>query len=179
MIRRTFSSCSSRVTRRISFWAPLDVAALWDSALRACRSAAGPRLGDWECFLLFVRALRDTWDNPDDAQWKRRYRIFERDGWRCMVPGCTSRSGLNEHHVIFRSQQGKDDDDNLVTLCIGHHQEGLHAGHLRCFGRAPDSLWWELGIRPGGEPLVRYLGERVVTRRPRVDLPARAAAGVA
>jgi hypothetical protein len=165
--------------RRIAFWAPLDVADLWDSALRACRAAAGSPLDDWECFLLFVQALRDTWDNPDDAQWKRRYRIFERDGWRCMAPGCTSRSGLNEHHIIFRSQQGNDEEDNLVTLCIGHHQEGLHAGHVRCFGRAPDALWWDLGVRPGGEPLVRYFGERVVTRRPPVALPAPAAAGAA
>ena len=165
--------------RRIAFWAPLDVADLWDSALRACRAAAGSPLDDWECFLLFVQALRDTWDSPDDPQWKRRYRIFERDGWRCMAPGCTSRSGLNEHHIIFRSQQGNDEEDNLVTLCIGHHQEGLHAGHVRCFGRAPDALWWDLGVRPGGEPLVRYFGERVVTRRPPVALPARAAAGAA
>ena len=165
--------------RRIAFWAPLDVADLWDSAVRACRAAAGSPLDDWECFLLFVQALRDTWDSPDDPQWKRRYRIFERDGWRCMAPGCTSRSGLNEHHIIFRSQQGNDEEDNLVTLCIGHHQEGLHAGHVRCFGRAPDALWWDLGVRPGGEPLVRYFGERVVTRRPPVALPARAAAGAA
>src|SRR6267142_28051 len=165
--------------RRIAFWAPLDVAALWDSALRACRAAAGTRLDDWECFLLFVRALRDTWDNADDPQFKRRYRIFERDGWRCRVPGCTSRSGLNEHHIIFRSQQGSDDEDNLVTLCVGHHQEGLHARHLSCSGRAPDHLCWELGIRPGGEPLARYFSERVMTRGPRVPLPARVSAGAA
>ncbi len=164
--------------RRIAFWAPLDVAALWDSALRSCR-AAGPQLEDWECFLLFVQALRDTWENPDDPQWRRRYRIFERDGWRCMAPGCTSRSGLNEHHIVFQSQQGNDEDENVVTLCVGHHQEGIHASRLRCFGRAPDSLWWDLGIRPGGEPLMRYFGERVVTRRPYVPLPERVTNGAA
>ncbi len=163
--------------RRIVFWAPLDVAALWDSALRACRASARARLDDWECLLRFVRVLRDTWENPDDPQWKRRYRIFERDGWRCMAPGCTSRSGLNEHHIVFRSQQGSDDDENLVTLCVGHHQEGLHAGRVRCFGRAPESLWWDLGVRPDGEPLVRYFGETIVTsRRPYVP---RASPGVA
>jgi hypothetical protein len=172
-------STGRRAWRRIVFWAPLDVAALWDSALRSCRGAAGPQLEDWECFLLFVRALRDTWENPDDPQWKRRYRIFERDGWRCMAPGCTSRSGLNEHHIVFRSQQGNDEDENLVALCVGHHQEGIHASRLRCFGRAPDSLWWDLGIRPGGEPLMRYFGERVVTRRPHVPLPERVTVGAA
>jgi len=149
----------------------MDVASLWDSALSACRSAAATPLDDWECFIRFVRALRDSWENADDPQWKRRHRIFERDGWRCLVPGCTSRSDLNEHHIVFRSQQGSDEEDNLVTLCVGHHQQGLHAGRIRCVGRAPAFLWWDLGIRPGGEPLVRYFAETIVTRRPNIPLP--------
>ena len=168
--------------RRISFWCPLDVASLWDSALRSCRAAAGNGLEDWECFLLLARALRDTWENQEDPHWRRRYRILERDGWRCKAPGCTSRSGLNEHHITFRSQQGGDDAVNLVTLCVGHHQQGLHEGHIRCFGRAPDGLWWDIGVKPGGEPLARYFGDTLVTRRPFVPAaplprPASAAAG--
>jgi hypothetical protein len=113
--------------------------------------------------------MRDTWENQEDPHWRRRYRTFERDGWRCKVPGCTSRSGLNEHHITFRSQQGGDESANLVTLCVGHHQQGLHEGHIRCFGRAPDDLWWDLGVKPGGEPLTRYFGDRLVTRRPFVS----------
>ncbi|MGH9749192.1 MAG: hypothetical protein ACRD6R_04630, partial [Candidatus Polarisedimenticolia bacterium] len=159
--------------RRISFWCPLDVASLWDSALRSCRAAAGRKLEDWECFLLFLQAMRDTWENQEDPHWRRRYRIFERDGWRCKAPGCTSRSGLNEHHITFRSRQGGDDAPNLVTLCVGHHQQGLHQNHIRCFGSAPDALWWDLGVRPGREPLARYFGDRLVRRRPFV--PARRA----
>jgi len=159
-------SSDRRSWRRISLWCPLDVASLWDSALRACRAAAGLHLEDWECFLLLARALRDTWENQEDPHWRRRYRILERDGWRCKAPGCTSRSGLNEHHIIFRSNQGGDDAENLVTLCVGHHQQGLHEGHIRCFGKAPDRLWWDMGVKRGGEPLVRYFGDRLVTRRP-------------
>jgi hypothetical protein len=160
------ASFSLMSRRQISFWCPLDVASLWDSALRSCRTAAGSHLEDWECFLLFVQAMRETWENQEDPHWRRRYRIFERDGWRCKVPGCTSRSGLNEHHITFRSQQGTDDTANLVTLCVGHHQQGLHEAHLRCFGSAPDALWWDLGVRPGREPLTRYFGDRLVKRRP-------------
>ena len=156
--------------RRISFWCPLDVASLWDSALRACRAAAGEHLDDWECFLLFVQALRDTWESQEDPHWRRRYRILERDGWRCKTPGCTSRSGLNAHHIIFRSHQGDNDEGNLVTLCVGHHQQGLHEGRIRCFGKAPDGLWWDLGVKAGGDPLARYFGERLVRRRPFVPL---------
>jgi hypothetical protein len=156
--------------RRISFWCPLDVATLWDSALRACRAAAGNNLDDWECFLLFVQTLRDTWESQEDPHWRRRYRILERDGWRCKAPGCTSRSGLNAHHVTFRSQQGGDEEGNLVTLCVGHHQQGLHEGRIRCFGKAPDGLWWDLGVKSGGDPLARYFGDMLVGRRPFVPL---------
>jgi len=160
------ASLNLMTRRRISFWCPLDVASLWDSALRSCRAAAGRNLEDWECFLLLVQTMRETWENQEDPHWRRRYHIFERDGWRCKAPGCTSRSGLNEHHLTFRSQQGADYAANLVTLCVGHHQDGLHAGRIRCFGSAPDALWWDLGARPGREPLARYFGDRLVTRRP-------------
>jgi hypothetical protein len=58
-----------------------------------------------------------------------------------------SRSHLNTHHLVFRSHCGSDDASNLVTLC--------------CYGRAPDAIWWEFGLRPAGPPLVRYFGERI------------------
>jgi len=159
-----------RAWRRISFWCPLDVASVWDAALCSCRAAAGNRLEDWECFLLFVRALRETWENREDPHWRRRYRVLERDGWRCKAPGCTSRSGLNAHHVTFRSQQGSDFAENLVTLCVGHHQQGLHEGRIRCFGTAPDALWWDMGVKPGADPLAMYFGDRRVYRRPFVPV---------
>jgi hypothetical protein len=159
----------ARADSRIALWAPLEVAALWHSALRACRreaarssGGAGRSLADWECLLVFIQALRDTWENPDDPGWRRRYRIFERDGWRCRAPGCTSRGNLHEHHIVFRSHRGSDSEDNLVTMCMGHHYQGIHAGRVRCFGRAPGALWWELGVRSNGPPLARYFGDRLM-----------------
>ena len=150
---------------RIVFHAPADVARLWRSAIESCRAAAGTHLREWECLLIFIQEMRDTWEDPGDPGWRQRYRILERDGWRCKVPGCTSRSHLNAHHIIFRSHQGDDDEGNLVTLCIGHHQAGLHLARIRCSGRAPDALWWELGVRPDGPPLERYFGDRVAGER--------------
>jgi hypothetical protein len=149
-------------THRIAFWAPLDVADVWRSALRACRRARGPHLRDWECLLIFIIDMRDAWQPHENAEWRRRYHILERDGWRCLAPGCTSRSHLNAHHLVFRSHSGSDDDGNLVTLCVGHHQAGVHDNLIRCYGRAPDAVWWEFGIRPDGPPLVRYFGDRIV-----------------
>ena len=150
---------------RIVFHAPPDVARLWRSAIESCRAAAGTHLREWECLLVFIQEMRDTWENPDDPGWRQRYRILERDGWLCKAPGCTSRSHLNAHHIIFRSHLGDDDEENLVTLCIGHHQAGLHEARIRCSGRAPDALWWELGVRPDGPPLARYFGDRVAGGR--------------
>jgi hypothetical protein len=69
---------------------------------------------------------------------------------------------LHAHHVRFRSAGGADELANLVTLCAAHHLRGVHAGAIRLGGRAPDALWFELGVRPGQPPLARYRsGDRV------------------
>jgi hypothetical protein len=87
------------------------------------------------------------------ATWRARpgrppaeHRVFERDGWRCTVPGCTSQRNLHAHHVVFRSAGGSDEDANLTTLCALHHQRGVHAGVIRVSGRAPDGLVFELPL---------------------------------
>ena len=91
-------------------------------------------------------------DHCIDAWWRRErhtppeHRVFERDGWRCTVPGCTSYRNLHAHHVVYRSAGGGDDDANLTTLCAAHHQRGVHAGVLRISGRAPERLVFELPL---------------------------------
>jgi hypothetical protein len=82
--------------------------------------------------------------------------VVERDGYRCAVPGCTSRRSLHDHHVVFRSACGSDAPTNRITLCAFHHQRCLHAGLMRIRGGAPDGLVFELGLRAGGPPLARY-----------------------
>jgi 5-methylcytosine-specific restriction endonuclease McrA len=53
--------------------------------------------------------------------------VMKRDGWKCQV--CGSGRNLHVHHKQLRSQQGGDEESNLITLCAGCH-EGLHHGHL-------------------------------------------------
>ncbi|HEX5066741.1 MAG TPA: hypothetical protein VFY49_11555 [Myxococcota bacterium] len=96
-----------------------------------------------------------TWLLRDPAA-PRPDPVIERDGYRCLVPGCSSRRNLHDHHVTFRSAGGSDDPANRVTLCAFHHQRCLHAGRMRIRGRAPDALVFELGLRPGGAALARY-----------------------
>jgi hypothetical protein len=85
-----------------------------------------------------------------------RHRVFDRDGWRCTVPGCTSMQNLHDHHIQFRSAGGSNDEGNRTALCAFHHLRGVHAERVRCAGQAPDGLTWQMGIRPGAAPLVAY-----------------------
>src|SRR4029453_17992225 len=78
---------------------------------------------------------------------RRDYKVFERDGWRCTAPGCSSYRNLHRHHIVFRSHQGAGKNSNLTTLCWWHHQRGVHGHILRCTGVAPDGLHFELGLR--------------------------------
>ena len=43
-----------------------------------------------------------------------------------------------------------------ALLCAFHHLRCVHAGLLRCVGRAPDGLRWKMGIRPGVTPVLAY-----------------------
>jgi hypothetical protein len=100
----------------------------------------------------FVAALTEGLDSAD----LREYRVLERDGWRCTVPGCTSYRNLHAHHVVFRSAGGRDEDAKLTTLCAAHHHHGVHTGVIRVSGRAPDGLVFEL-------PVGRFAsGDRVI-----------------
>ncbi len=72
------------------------------------------------------------------------------------MPGCTSQSNLHRHHIELRSAGGSDDDANLITLCAFHHLRGVHQGLVRISGVAPDRLRFELGLRPGRQPLEVY-----------------------
>jgi len=76
----------------------------------------------------------------------RDYADFERDGWRCTVPGCSARRNLQSHHIRYRSAGGPDESWNRTTLCAFHHQRGVHAGTVSIRGRAPDDLVYDLAI---------------------------------
>jgi hypothetical protein len=143
--------CASHeaITTRIRFRAPAAAAQVWRRALATCRAVEGHHLQDWECVARMIESFHRTWDLRGSAAWRRRYRIFERDGWRCRVPGCSSRRNLQAHHVVFRSRGGGEDDGNLVTVCVTHHLRCLHAGTVRCHPLPDGLLAWELGPTVG------------------------------
>lgn len=55
-------------------------------------------------------------------------RVLNRDNYQCQY--CkTKKNGtkLEVHHIIYRSQNGSDDAENLITLCHDCHV-ALHQG---------------------------------------------------
>lgn len=71
--------------------------------------------------------------------------------------------------MIFHSQGGGDDDENLAVLCATHHLQGIHRGRLRCHALPGGLLAWELGPDILRGPVARYVEdvawEAVVSRR--------------
>jgi len=101
----------------------------------------GRTASESEALDAMVEPCFETWALPN-ARVPREHRVFERDGWRCTVPGCSSYRNLHSHHIVFRSDNGPDDLWNRTSLCTAHHQGCVHEGigRIRVRGRAPGAL---------------------------------------
>ena len=64
--------------------------------------------------------------------------VYERDGGHCQFPGCF-RTDVNHHHIILRSQGGKNHIENLVLLCQDHHTMSKESPHQSEYWRR----YWE------------------------------------
>jgi hypothetical protein len=83
----------------------------------------------------------------------------------CRWPGCGGEHHLHAHHVIFRSNGGLTQLDNLVLLC-GHHHRVLHNnGHT--ISRDADGTWQV--DRPDGTTIERQPHAMSVPRNTRTD----------
>ncbi|MBW2524703.1 MAG: HNH endonuclease [Deltaproteobacteria bacterium] len=72
--------------------------------------------------------------------------LYARERYRCSSPVCFSRN-QTPHHVVFRSQGGDDDPENLTAPCACCHLEGIHGGTIQARGPASE-LRWKLGSEP-------------------------------
>jgi len=141
---------------QIDFFAPGSVVGLAEYTLLRLRSGSEPRGRVFERMLAL--AMLEWMSAP-----AHRDPVFDRDGWRCAVPGCSSRRNLHDHHIVFRSHGGGNGRDNRITVCAAHHLHGLHRGRVRAHGEAPHGILWEIGCRFGGDgPLARFYGDRYV-----------------
>jgi hypothetical protein len=139
-------------TSRLFFVGPREVASLFRAVLCTVRRRIEVRTGrlptPGEAFGWMLAHAVESWGGVP-RRVPAQYRVFERDGWRCTVPGCSSRRNLHDHHIVYRSAGGSNDLANRTTLCAWHHLRGVHAGLVRCAGRAPDGLRFDM-------PLGRY-----------------------
>jgi hypothetical protein len=152
---------ASEQAARLFFTATPEVAQLFRAVLATVQRRLERIRGRPACTSDALEAMLDhalaAWQpEPASRRARRTFALFERDGWRCTAPGCTSYRNLHQHHVVFRSQGGSDDPSNRTTLCAWHHLRGVHGGVLRCTGAAPDGLRFELGPRPDGGALAVY-----------------------
>jgi len=58
-----------------------------------------------------------------------RRAVLNRDGRRCTVPGCSHATFVDVHHIKPRSEGGRHEASNLLTLCSAHHR-AAHRGEL-------------------------------------------------
>jgi hypothetical protein len=69
--------------------------------------------------------------------------VYRRDRFRCASPVCTRRD-VTPHHLVFRSRGGRDDDENVASLCVWCHLHGVHEG--RILAEPPASrIHWRIG----------------------------------
>jgi len=167
--RRRDSDRTPQEPCRFFFTAPRDVARLFRATLCTVRRALEQRTGRIPTEGQVIEAMLDhafaVWD-PEDRDRPRAHRVFERDGWRCTVPGCSSYRNLHDHHIAFRSAGGSNALDNRTTLCVWHHLRGVHAGIVSCLGHAPGALRFELGRRRRRRPLLVYRSGDVLYAEP-------------
>jgi hypothetical protein len=138
-----------RAARVLRVRVPTRVALLLAAAFRAVREAEGRLLPDGKCLVVLSRHFLETWRPLVRRPRTSSQKVRERDLGHCQVPGC-SRRATHAHHVVPRSRGGGHEPVNLVALCACHHLRGVHGGHLRVRGRAPDGLAWELAAPSAG-----------------------------
>jgi len=156
-------------TCRVFFNAPRDVARLFHATLctvhRALERHWGRLATEGEALEAMLDHVFGVWD-PLERSVPRAHAVFERDGWRCTVPACSSYRNLQDHHIRFRSAGGSDALENQTTLCAWHHLRGVHAGLVSCRGRSPGELRFALGVRKRHRPLAAYRSGDVIEEVP-------------
>lgn len=73
------------------------------------------------CYMDYFNTHKKAKKKKPDNKWlETRATVIALDGGRCRV--CGTKQNLHVHHIHYRSEGGKDDLDNLITLCVDHHE---------------------------------------------------------
>lgn len=91
---------------------------------------------------------------------------LNRDNYTCQC--CKTKNGtLHAHHIVYRSQDGADTLNNLITLCEECHEK-LHKGKLRTFeeklkGKKKGQLKHATQMNSIRKQLLKYYPEAIET----------------
>jgi len=166
------SALDPEPTMPVRFFLPRELYGIWNAAVRRYCSLISfddsvELLVNNEGAEHFVAILVAEYLLNEKAHQKatRNNKVFERDGYRCQVPGCSNCRNIHSHHLEFRSHGGCDAQSNRLTLCASHHLWILHLLHgLKIEGTAPDELTFTFGPNSGpeGQPFMVYSSGRKV-----------------
>jgi len=121
--RRNRSSLVAQIDP-VSGWGRLrDGELLPPTSLRAVLTTLPGRGGTLRLTRLTPQDLRvhDLGRHQRQPSLALRELLGTLDGERCRFPGCTRHRTLHAHHVVYWSDDGGTDLDNLVLLCSRHH----------------------------------------------------------
>lgn len=103
----------------------------FDTHLMKNPSLANPKVKHWG----YQKGINYGFENT-------RAMVLNRDNYVCQYcKGKHKDSKLEVHHIVFRSQGGSDEENNLITLCHTCHND-LHSGkiNLRLKGKIKGNL---------------------------------------
>lgn len=126
----------------------------------------------WWGLLQLMIEYAHTWDPPEDISpgggglLNRRAAqdTYERYGYRCAAPGCTSRANLEEHHINHRAGGGTDDPSNRICLCRFHHQAHHETPVFHVSGKAPTDVIYRFGPKDSPSALTFRCDVRLSSR---------------
>jgi hypothetical protein len=133
-VRRSVAPRSGRVTLRFRVSAETRRYYRWLERLFARFGPSGLSFFGFLC-----RALLDAWQHARGSTFEYA-QLYARDRYRCSSPVC-GRRDVTPHHLRFRSAGGDDSLENLASLCVWCHLEGIHGGRLRASPPASDIDW--------------------------------------
>ena len=84
-------------------------------------------------------AFWQTWKDSFDSDVAYAD-IYARDRFRCSSPVCNCRD-ITPHHLLYRSHGGTDDPENVASLCLHCHLDGIHAGRIQADPPASHIRW--------------------------------------